>query len=169
MSDPAVPRAAAFVRPATEGDLAALLALLRHLNPDDPPRSPEQARETWARILASPMLTVFVAELPGGALGASCTLVSVPNLTAGLSPYAIIENVVTHGEHRRLGLGQAVLGAAVAQARASGCYKIMLATGSTEPGTHAFYEKAGFCPGTKTHYEMRLAFHRPGPRLGKPR
>ncbi|MBE9604567.1 GNAT family N-acetyltransferase [Acetobacteraceae bacterium H6797] len=152
---------AARIRPAAEGDLAALLALLRHLNPDDPHRRPEEAAPIWATILASPMVTVLLAELPDGALAASCTLIIVPNLTAGLSPYAVIENVVTHADHRRQGHGHAVLAEAVARARAAGCYKIMLATGSTNPGTHRFYQEAGFKGGTKTHYELRLSHQRP--------
>ena len=151
----------ARIRPAAEGDLAAFLALLRHLNPDDPHRTPEEAARTWAGMLASPLVTVLFAELPDGTLAASCTMVTAPNLTAGLSSWVVIENVVTHADHRRQGHGHAVLAEAVARARAAGCYKVMLATGSTNPGTHRFYQEAGFKGGGKTHYELRLAHPRP--------
>ncbi|MCQ4159396.1 GNAT family N-acetyltransferase [Roseomonas sp. GC11] len=142
----------AEIRPAREDDLPGMLALYRHLNERDPPLTPEQAAPAWAALLARATVFVAVAE---GVPVASCTLVVVPNVTAGARPYALVENVVTHADWRRRGLGHAVLRAALEQARGQGCYKVMLATGSKEPGTLRFYAEAGFTGGTKTFFEWR--------------
>jgi GNAT superfamily N-acetyltransferase len=96
----------------------------------------------------------MVAEA-AGELVSTCTLVIVPNLTRGARPYGLIENVVTHSRHRRTGLGQAVLSAALKAAWNADCYKVMLATGSRHEETLRFYEKAGFTRGGKTFFEAR--------------
>lgn len=137
------------IRTATEQDLPGLLALLRHLNPDDPTPPPAATAAAWQAMLAMPGLHVFLAERDGQAV-ASCTLIQVPNLTRGTRPYAFIENVVTHAAHRRQGLGRAVLEAALAAAWAAGCYKAMLLTGSKLESTLRFYAGAGFRRDEKT-------------------
>ncbi len=141
------------VRRAGPADLAGLLKLYRHLNPADPAPPAERADAAWQAMLASPGMTVFLAE-DGGRLLASCTLIVVSNLTRGACPYALIENVVTHADARRRGLGQAVLKAALAEAWAADCYKVMLMTGSKEDATLRFYEAAGFERG-KTAFQIR--------------
>jgi GNAT superfamily N-acetyltransferase len=142
------------VRPASSDDLPGLLALYRHLNPDDPAPDAERAGAAWSAILGSPMMTVFVVEADG-VLASSCTLVIVPNLTRGLRSYALVENVVTHADYRKRGLARSVLTAALDAARAAGCYKVMLATGSKNPDTLQFYERSGFQRGGKTFFQRR--------------
>lgn len=142
------------VRPAREDDLPGLQALYLHLNAEDPPADPAEARAAWDGLLHSGLTTVLVAEAEGR-LAASCTLVVIPNITRGARPYALIENVVTHEAHRRKGLGHAVLAAALDRAWEAGCYKAMLATGSKQEGTLRFYEGAGFERGGKTFFQIR--------------
>ena len=145
------------IRTAGEGDLAIVQELYRHLNPSDPQPEGAAARLAWRAVLAHPGLTVFLGEDPSGAAVASCTLVVVPNLTRLAHPYALIENVVTHADHRGHGYGKAMLDAAVAAAWEADCYKVMLLTGSKRPETLRFYEGAGFAQ-NKTGFQMR----RPG-------
>ncbi len=133
-----------------------MLALYRHLSPEDPPVAPAVAEAAWHALLHSGLTTVFVAEAEGRAV-ASCTLVIVPNLTRGGRAYGVIENVVTHAAHRRRGLGQAVLRVALEAAWAADCYKVMLASGSKQEATLRFYETAGFTRGSKTFFEVRRA------------
>lgn len=78
----------------------------------------------------------------------------IPNLTRGGRPYALIENVVTHADHRQRGHGRALLHAAVAAAWEAGCYKVMLMTGSKRPETLRFYADAGF-EQSKTGFQIR--------------
>lgn len=145
---------AVLVRRALPADLAGLLDLYRHLHPADPGPAPERSDAAWQAMLASPGMTVFVADAAGRLL-ASCTLLVAPNLTRGARPYAFIENVVTHADARRRGLGQAVLKAALAEAWAADCYKVMLMTGSKQDATLRFYEAAGFERGSKTAFQIR--------------
>ena len=93
-----MPKAA--IRPAQRDDLAGVLDLYRHLHPDDPRLDAATAERAWSALLDSGLSTVIVAEL-GGSLVSSCTLAIVPNLTRGARPYGVIENVVTHPDHRR--------------------------------------------------------------------
>ena len=142
------------VREASHDDLSAVLALYRHLSPEDPELQIAGATPAWEALLQSPMTIVVVAEIEG-AVAASCLLVMVPNLTRGARPFAIIENVVTDPDHRKKGLGTAVLSFALQAAWERGCYKVMLASGRKEEATLRFYEKAGFKRGGKTYFEVR--------------
>jgi GNAT superfamily N-acetyltransferase len=142
------------IRAAARGDLAAILALYRHLHPDDPAVETATAERVWETLTGSAFMTVVVAELERQVV-ASCTLAVVPNLTRGGRPYGVIENVVTHSEHRQLGLGRQVLTYALDAARKAGCYKVCLATGSQRETTLRFYEGAGFARGRKTYFEVR--------------
>jgi len=142
------------VRPAINEDLAGLLALLRHLHPDEPFVDSAAATPAWTALLSSDLTTVIVAEM-GELIVSSCTLAVVPNLTRGARHYGVIENVVTHPGYRRNGLGCAVLEAAAAIAWKASCYKLTLATGSRREATLRFYEQAGFRRGSKTYFEIR--------------
>ena len=86
----------------------------------------------------------------------TCTLVVVPNLTRGGRSYAVIENVVTHPDFRKQGMGRAILDDAVRRARDANCYKVVLTTGSKRESTLSFYEKAGFSRNTRTAFEQRF-------------
>jgi ribosomal protein S18 acetylase RimI-like enzyme len=141
------------IRPATPSDLPQLLELYRHLNPDDVPASIADARAIFAQFASQPGNIVFIGFI-GDALVTSCTLITIPNLTRRGTPYALIENVVTHEDHRRAGHGRAVLEAAADAAWQAGCYKVMLMTGRNDPGTLDFYKRAGF-EQSKTGFQIR--------------
>jgi GNAT superfamily N-acetyltransferase len=142
------------IRLANQADLPGMLNLYRHLNPDDPVPDPAKAEAAWASLIHSRLATVLIAEIAGAPVS-SCTLLIVPNLTRGARSYGVIENVVTHRDHRRTGLGRAVLQAALDIAWAADCYKVMLATGSRREETLRFYACAGFERGRKTFFEAR--------------
>ncbi len=147
------------VRPADRSDLPRLLDLYVHLDPDDARCQPEEAAAILDRLSRLEGSAVLVGAV-GDRLVTTCTLVVIPNLTRGDQPYALIENVVTHADHRGAGFGRAILGAAVERAWAAGCYKVMLMTGSRKPSTLAFYEAAGFAP-SKTGFQVRRIAVRP--------
>ncbi|MBX4999927.1 GNAT family N-acetyltransferase [Rhizobium lentis] len=141
------------IRPAVSGDLPGLTVLYRHLNPTDPHLDETVAEERFSAILAQPGMTVFIG-FAGDLAAATVTQIVVPNLTRNGASYALIENVVTHAEHRQRGYAGAVIAHAVAEAWKAGCYKIMLLTGSKNPATLRFYENCGFTQ-DKTGYQIR--------------
>jgi GNAT superfamily N-acetyltransferase len=141
------------VRPAVSGDLPQLLALYPHLGPGDRLPSVEIARGRLEELQRYRGSAIFIGILDE-AIVASCTLVVIPNLTRGGLPYALIENVVTHADHRGRGFGKQLLRAAVAAAWAADCYKVMLMTGSKKPSTLSFYVSAGF-EQSKTGFQVR--------------
>ena len=144
-----------YITEATIDDLTDLLALLAYLHPADPVPAIDAALEAqWRSMLANPMLRTLVAH-DGDRLVSTCTLVIVPNLTRGGRPYGLIENVVTHPDWRRMGIGTAVLRDALSIAWSANCYKVMLLTGSKREETQRFYENSGFVRGEKTGFIAR--------------
>lgn len=141
------------IRFAEREDIQPLLKLYRHLDPDDRDTTLEDALTYWEQMMRYPGSGILVAYA-GDTLVATCTLVVIPNLTRGGTPYALIENVVTHAEHRNKGYGKAVLKTATEAAWAAGCYKVMLLTGSKAAATLKFYQDAGF-EQSKTGFQMR--------------
>ena len=144
----------AIVRSATQHDLPMVLTLYRHLHPDEPQPEMATAERVWMTLLTSDFTTVIVAQA-AELLVSSCTLAIVPNLSRGGRSYGVIENVVTHAEYRKRGLGRRVLAHALDIAARADCYKVHLATGSKRETTLRFYEGAGFHRGGKTYFEVR--------------
>ncbi len=142
------------IRPARPQDLSGVLALYRQLHPHDAVLDLAAAAPAWSAVLSSGLTTPFVADVAGRVVS-SCTLAIIPNLSRGGRPYGVIENVVTHADHRRTGLGRAVLHAALDKAWSANCYKVLLATGSQKEATLRFYEGVGFQRGGKTYFEVR--------------
>ncbi|MEA5625026.1 GNAT family N-acetyltransferase [Nostoc sp. UHCC 0251] len=143
------------VRLITCDELPQLLALYQHLNPVDAPLPAEEVLQSmWKKILDDPRLYYIVADI-GSQLVATCNLAIVPNLTRGARPYGIIENVVTHPDYRRQGLGTRVLHYALDLAWQQLCYKVMLLTSSKTEETLHFYERAGFKRGVKIGFIAR--------------
>ena len=144
----------AIVRSAAAHELPELLQLYRHLHPHDPELETAAAERVWSNLLSSSFMTVIVAQT-AELLVSSCTLAIVPNLSRGGRSYGVIENVVTHADYRRQGLGGRVLAHALDLAWQADCYKVLLATGSKRETTLRFYEEAGFERGGKTYFEVR--------------
>ena len=146
------------IREAVPSDAADLMDLYRnHLTRHPPEEDP--ARAEWEAMLAGfnadPGYHLLVGEVDGRAV-CSVTVVVIRNLTHGLRPYAVIENVVTHADFRKQGLASRLLEAAVSIARDAGCYKVMLMTGSKQESTLQFYRNNGFRTDLKTAFLLPL-------------
>lgn len=140
------------IRTIRPHELGTLLSLYEHLHVTDAPLPSEAVlRQKWEEFLGDPSIHCLVADRDGE-LVASCTLAIIPNLTRGMRPYGIVENVVTHALHRRKGIGTQLLQAAIQRAWERSCYKVMLLTGSKDDGVYRFYEQAGFRRGIKTGF-----------------
>ena len=140
-----------IIREAVREDLQAVLELYLHLHEDTIPEGSEHLRNTWERIMRDNDHHLLFYELDS-MIVSSCVCVIIPHLTRGVRPYAFIENVVTHADYRGRGYAHACLDHAHKIALENGCYKMMLLTGSKDPDTHRFYEKAGYNSSDKTAY-----------------
>lgn len=140
-----------MIREIRPDELKPLLALYGQLHGEAFADEDPHQVEVWQRILDDRSQHIIVAEADGRMV-ASCVLIVVPNLTHGMRPYALIENVVTDKEYRRQGWATRCLDFAKEIAMAENCYKIMLMTGSKEAGTLGFYEQAGYNRNDKTAF-----------------
>lgn len=138
------------IRTADENDLAGLLRLYAQFKGETIDMS-ENTRAIWRDILNDSRQKV-IAAYKDCALVSTCVLVTVPNLTHGKQPYALIENVVTDEKYRKRGYGSAVLNYAKDLAMRANCFKIMLMTGSKLESTLRFYEQAGYNRTDKTAF-----------------
>lgn len=142
-----------LIRTLIESDIPCLQKLYRYLAADNAEIPLPEAITRWELLKSYPNSNIFVVCLEN-ILVASCTLVVIPNLTRNGMPYALIENVVTHEDHRKQGYGSAVLHRAIEAAWQAGCYKVMLMTGSKQSSTLKFYQDAGF-EQSKTGFQIR--------------
>jgi GNAT superfamily N-acetyltransferase len=132
------------IREIRESELGELLALYRYLHEsDDPLPASDVVEGIWKQIQVDPNLKYWGVFMDGR-LVSSCALCIILNLTRGCRPYGVIEQVVTHIDHRRKGYGKAVLKAALSYAWSRNCYKVMLLTGRKNEATYQFYESVGF-------------------------
>ena len=138
-------------------DLESLLHLYTHLHEtDDPLPDGNELAAVWAEALANPRCRYYGGFVTGQ-LVASCTIMVIPNLTRGARPYGLIENVVTHRDHRNQGHGKALLAQALDFGWSQSCYKVLLMTGRKGAATQHFYEGAGFDAQAKKAFVMKCA------------
>ena len=140
-----------MVREVQEKDLNGLLELYLHLHEASVPELTEHLAKTWQTILTDENHHIIVKEIDGK-LVSSCVCVIIPNLTQNIRPYALVENVVTHGDYRGKGYATECLNYAKSLAEKANCYKMMLLTGSKKESTLKFYERAGYNSSDKTAF-----------------
>ena len=140
-----------MVREIRITELNELLELYTHLHELGIPENTEHLQKTWESICSDENHHVIVYEIDGKIVS-SCVCVIIPNLTRNIRPYAFIENVVTHTNHRGKGYSTACLNYAKQIARRENCYKMMLLTGSKSESTLSFYRNAGYNSTDKTAF-----------------
>jgi GNAT superfamily N-acetyltransferase len=140
---------AVTVRLAQLGDLRAVLQLHKpDLRDDDAGVPTARQQETWARMLITEDLSVYVADDPEEGVIGTATMLTMPNLGYDCRPSAFIEAMVVAPGHRRRGVGRLLVQRALDDAGARGCHKIQLLTHKRHAvdGAHAFYRAMGFDP-----------------------
>ncbi|WP_017571666.1 GNAT family N-acetyltransferase [Nocardiopsis halotolerans] len=133
-----------LTRPATAGDLTAVLSLLGETNPDDPPMGPAEAARVWAEVARQRGRTLLVCEVGSRVVGTVDCLV-MPQLAREGRPVMFVENLVVARAHRRTGVGRLLMRRAERLALDAGCYKLQLLA-APDPHVHAFYHSCGFSP-----------------------
>jgi GNAT superfamily N-acetyltransferase len=139
-----------------EDELDELLTLYQMLNPDDPELERNDVLDSqWQNMMRDESLEIVVVEHDNQIIS-SCVVSVTENLTRNARPFGVIENVITHEEHRGNGFGKSCLEKATEVAEKRGCYKIMLLTGSDKEWKHEFYQGCGFDEGEKTGFVRDL-------------
>lgn len=139
------------VREIRENELDELLELYTHLHESGVPENSTHLRKTWEMICRDYAHHIIVCE-EDGQLISSCVCVVIPNLTRNVRPYALVENVVTHADHRGKGYATACLSYAKELAIKANCYKMMLLTSAKTESTMNFYKHAGYNCTDKTAF-----------------
>ena len=80
---------------------------------------------------------IWICEI-GGKIGGSATLVIEHKFIFNISKVGHIEDVITHPEYRKQGIGRAIMQKLRERAKEHGCYKITLACSEE---VKPFYEK----------------------------
>lgn len=111
-----------------------------------PPKE-EQDMSLWMQLLdkfeKDDNMYLLVAEEDGKVIS-SVQMAIIESLTHNVSPFAVVENVVTHINYRNKGYASALLEQATEIAKERRCYKIFLETGSNKESTLNFYRNNGF-------------------------
>jgi GNAT superfamily N-acetyltransferase len=144
-----------MIQNATTEDLPGVLSLYQQLFPEEDYNNIDDFRQTWSEIVNDKKIRCFIS-FEGIVPVATCIITIIPNLTRNQRPYAIIENVVTHRDYRKLVLGKAIIDKAVEYATEENCYKVMLLSSSKRGEAHKFYKKIGFDADSKKGFQIRL-------------
>jgi len=132
-----------LIRKASPQDVDGLLELYRQLASSGELPSAENAAMVIELIDSNPWMLYLVAELDDMVVG-TVTMVIVPAVPHSAQPWAQIEHIVVHEDHRKVGIGHALLARCEEHIRSVGGYKIQLQSNNHRDGAHEFYEREGF-------------------------
>lgn len=135
------------VRPARAGDLLGVVLLHSPTLALGVDQISGSQQLTWAQMLGTDGMTVYVAVAGGEVLG-TATLLVMPNLGYDCHPSALVEAMVVAESHRRRGVGRMLVARLLGDARAASCRKVQLLSHKrhADDGAHAFYRSLGFRP-----------------------
>ncbi len=152
--------AAPFVlRAATSGDVSAVVDLLAadqlgaHRDGVDSDTDLAAYLAAFGAIEADPAHLLMVAESAGEIVG-TMQLSFLPGLARRGALRAQIEAVRVAESCRGSGLGGAMIGWAIDEARRRGCALVQLTSDKSRTGAHRFYRRLGF---VASHEGMKLA------------
>lgn len=147
--------AALRIRPATETDLPAIVALLAADPLGEQRESPDDLApytEALKRLDADPNQLLVVAERAGRVVG-TLQLTLIPGLSRKGATRSVIEAVRVHADERGNGLGTLFIEWAIEESRTRGCQLVQLTSDASRKDAHRFYERLGF---TASHVGFKL-------------
>ena len=135
-----------IIRQAKPEDAQDLKTLYFEFLTQFPPKE-EQDMDRWVEVInrfanADDKFLLVVEEDDKAV--STVQVAIIEGLTHNVRPFAVVENVVTHGEYQNRGFASALLEKATEIAKEFNCYKIFLETGSNKESTLNFYRKNGF-------------------------
>jgi GNAT superfamily N-acetyltransferase len=134
------------LRRATVEDVPALVALLADDRLGATRETPDDLapyRRAFDLLDADPA-HLLVAAVDAGAVVGTLQLTVLPGLARSGALRAQLEAVRVAAAHRSRGLGAAMIGWAIDEARRRGCRLVQLTTDKGRTDAHRFYERLGF-------------------------
>jgi ribosomal protein S18 acetylase RimI-like enzyme len=142
---------------AGSADILELVELLGILFTQEAELSPDPAKQRRALeiILADPARARIYVARDGKRVVAMAALHFTTSTAEG-GKAAWFEDCIVHPEHRRKGIGKALLEHVIAQARAEGALRVMLLTDGDNERAQALYRKMGFTPSSMLAMRLKL-------------
>ncbi|MGW0367202.1 N-acetyltransferase family protein [Streptomyces sp. NPDC002990] len=143
------------IRPATEADLPAIVALLA----DDPLGASRESPDDLTPYLAALQRLTddanqhLVVAVRGDRVVGTLQLTIIPGLSRKGATRSLIEGVRVHADERGSGLGTRFIEWAIEQSRLHNCRLVQLTSDVTRTDAHHFYERLGF---TASHVGFKL-------------
>ena len=136
------------VRAATKSDTDVILSLLYDLGRPKP-RTKSQ-KEMFEKLVIQYLKQkqITVAEISSEVVG-MINMILVPRLNQTKLELYIPELIVSPN-HRKMGIGRALINHAISVAKKKKCYRIRLESGHTRKESHKFYSHLGFDQYAKT-------------------
>jgi ribosomal protein S18 acetylase RimI-like enzyme len=152
-----VTRPPVSIRRARRDDVGAIVGMLAddalgraRERIEDP--VPASYFEAFDRVDRDPNLELVVAEEEGAVVGC-LQLCILPGLSSQGASRGLLEDVRVASDRRSRGIGEQLVGWAVAQSRAKGCKLVELLTHHTRVDAQRFYERLGF---QRSHVGMTI-------------
>ena len=142
---------------AKSADLPRLVELLGMLFESEAEfaANPEKQRAGLQAIPADPMKGTVLVACDGRQVVAMASLLYTVSTAEG-GKAALFEDLVVAPEHRKRGIGQALLKHVVAEARKEGVLRITLLTDMQNERAQAMYRRAGFVGSPMKPMRLRL-------------
>ena len=130
---------------AAAADIPALVELLGILFKQEAELEPDPAKQRRAleMILGDESRARIYVARAGGTIVAMAALHFTTSTAEG-GKVAWFEDCIVRPEHRRKGIGKALLAFVIAQARAEGALRVMLLTDGDNASAQALYRQSGF-------------------------
>ena len=130
--------------------LGILFAQEHELSPD-----PDKQRRALELILAdASRARIYVAREGGKAIAMAALHFTTSTAEGG--KVAGLEDCIVHPDHRRRGIGKALLAYVLEQARAEGALRVMLLTDGDNTRAQALYRQLGFAPSSMLAMRLKL-------------
>jgi ribosomal protein S18 acetylase RimI-like enzyme len=142
---------------ASAADVPRLVELLGILFEQEHELSPDPGKQRRALelIFADPERARIYVAREGDRVIAMAALHFTTSTAEG-GKVAGLEDCIVHPDHRREGIGEALLGYVLEQARAEGALRVMLLTDGDNTRAQALYRKLGFAPSSMLAMRLKL-------------
>ena len=146
------------IRKMIAGDIPSLARLYEQFWGDH--SSIKKMSEVFARIERNPDYILLSATIDDTVAG-SIYAVVCHELYGECRPFMVVENFIVDRDHRRKGIGRALIGEVEKIASDRGCSQIILITENSREDTIRFYASVGYDPDTHKGFKKPLTVKSP--------